>query len=260
MELIAQLSCLHADDVLQWSQTSLLDGQLVFQRRDKTVTLAYDGGRIVEASSDDPNALFGRHLFSQGLVGEEDLAAAEASAGRRRFGAALVELGVLTRTQVRAALAEHTLNLACSVVFWSDGIVSAQSVKLRPIAEIEPDPLDPFFAVMEAARRQDELDRLRTFLPHDNVELDFADLAERDRLQPAARRLLEVFAAGDTVGRLYDKVGGSKFHFLKAVEELVTEAALRTVAVGPPPPEPASRPASLLDVLVDQDLERRLRA
>ncbi len=128
------------------------------------------------------------------------------------------------------------------------------------MSDIEPQPLDPFFAVMEAARRQDELGRIRVFLPHDNVQLDLEDSAELEGLSPAALRSLQVLEPGDTLGRLYEKMGGNRFLFLKSIADLITAAVLKTVAIGPRPPEPQPSRDSLVDVLLDQERDQRLRA
>ena len=206
MELIATLSCFPSADVLQWCGANRFDGHLAFRQSDRVITLSCDGGRIVEVSSSSRRESFGRHLFCQGLVSESDLAAAEATDMRARLGEKLVELGILTRQQIRLALVDHTLNLTCEIAGWKDGIVSAQAANLRPLSDIEPQPLDPFFAVMEAARREDELGRLRVFLPHDNVKLGHCELAELEGLSPAMLRTLEVFEPGDTLGQLFGKM------------------------------------------------------
>lgn len=260
MELIAALSCFPPADVLQWCGANRFDGHLAFQQSDRIVKLSCNAGRIIQVASNVRQESFGRHLFSQGLVTEQDLAADDDEALRVRLGEKLVELGTLTRQQVRVALVDHTLNLVCSVANWADGIVSAHAAKLRPLSDIEPRPLDPFFAVMETARREDELARLRVFLPHDNVELGIGDVEELEGLSPAVLRTFEIFEAGDSVARLYDKLGGSRFVFLQSVADLVTAGVLRTVAIGSPPPEPEPSTNSLVDILLDQDLAQRLRA
>jgi hypothetical protein len=260
MELIAALSCFPSADVLQWCGANRFDGHLAFRRSDRIVKLSCNAGRIIQVSSTARRESFGRHLFSQGLVTERDLDAADNEDQRARLGEKLVEIGLLTRHQVRVALVDHTLNLACTIARWTSGVVSAHAAKLRPLSDIEPQPLDPFFAVMEAARREDELGRLRVFLPHDNVELGPGDAEELEGLSPAMLRTLEVFETGDTLDRLYEKLGGSRFLFLKSVGDLITAAVLRTVAIGPRPPQPEPRSDSLVDVLLDQRKNHRLRA
>jgi len=212
MDLLATLSCFPAPDVLQWCGANRFDGHLAFRRGAHNVKLSCKGGRIIQVSSSERWESFGRHLFSQGLVDDLDLATATNHDPSARLGERLVELGVLTRQQVRVALVDHTLNLTCSIVQWKDGVVSAHAANLRPLSDIEPQPLDPFFVVMEAARRADELGRMRVFMPHDNVELGLSEDAELEGLSPCMLRTLDLFEPGDTIGRLAEKVGGSSWH------------------------------------------------
>ena len=260
MELIADLRYYPAADALQWAASSGFDGRLLFRRNRHALTVSLDGGRIVRCESNKELESLVQHLFAQGLVDSPDLAAAGQLSEPSRLGRTLVEMKVLTQSQLRQAVADHTLDLACSVIPWPDGIVSAQAAKLRPLTDPEPEPIEALFATIEAARRVDELQRIRMILPHDNIELEAGNAEEGEELAPAAQRLLETLRPGHTVGDLYGLIGGCKFSFLKRVRELIARGRLVRRHVGQAPEPAKESRTSLVDVVLDAHLDRRLRA
>lgn len=259
MELIASLSCMPGTDLLQWCGTTRFVGVLTFRRNERAVRLWSAEGRILEVSTSDPLARFGRHLYSQGLVQASEFDFPDEGSSRTRLGEHLVELGALSRREVRNALVDHAVNTVCSVALWKEGVVFAQAMEPRPPEDIEQRPLDPFFAVMEAARRHDELTQVRTRLPHDNVELALGEAAAPKELPPAAARIVEILEPGDTVGTLYRRLGGDRYLYLTTLAELATDGAVRIVAVGSPPAEPPRRLASLVELLLDEEMDSRLK-
>lgn len=260
MELIADLRNFPAAEALQWVASVRFDGRLVFQRRRLTVTLSLERGRIVECESNDLLASFGQHLFARGLADGLDLATARQRAEPKRIGAALVEMNVLNQDQLGAALAQHTLDLACSVVPWEDGVVAAHATALRPLVDPERAPLETLFVAMEAARRLDELERIREVIPHDNVELAPGEGDALDEPTPAQKRILDLLEASQMVDDLYARIGGCRFSLLKSIAGLIALDQVVCVSIGPAPRPAERNRVSLVDVLLDSDLDRRLRA
>ena len=153
------------------------------------------------------------------------------------------------------------MDLACAVVLWPDGIVAASRHNLRSVKEPSATPLNTVFATMEAARRVDELDRIRQVIEHDNVRLGAgAAAASRSGHNPAEQRLLESFDGSQTVGELYQVVGGCRYNFLRNLEQLVDDGVLLCVEAGSPPPPPKENRLTLVEVALDRDLDQRLLA
>jgi hypothetical protein len=261
LDLIADLRHYPAPDALQWAAAARFDGPVVFRRNQRAMTMAFSQGRIVRCESNQPLESFRHHLFAQGWVDRLDLAAAESQSDAPHLGAALVAMKVLTPHALRDAYTEHTLDLACSVVPWPDGVVAASATNLRPLHDPESEPLDPVYATMEAARREDELARIRETLPHDNVRLGTrlgaSTLAD---WEPGEKRLLDALVDNQTAGELYQEVGGCKFSFWRNLFAIMHRQAILCLEIGRPPrPEKANR-LTLVDVLLDSDLDRRLMA
>lgn len=260
MELIADLQHFPAAEAFQWAAGGRFDGQILFRRNKRALTVSFTGGRIVQCESNHRLEWFAQHLFAQGLVDAMDLAAARQQDRKDRLGATLIGLGILDRETVRQALMEHTLDLACSVIGWPDGIVAAKSSVLRSLVDPDPEPLEALFVTLEATRRLDELERMRVVVPHDNVVLGRADAPNAETLSAPRRRLLETHVPGETSGQLYEHVGGCRFSFESALGRLVEEGHLTVDALGEAPPPPRPNGLTLVDVLLDNDLDRRLRA
>jgi len=260
MDLLADLNYYPATDAMQWAAAARFDGSLVFQRNHHKLTMSLAGGRIVCCDSNQPLESFRQHLDSQGWVDRLDLCAVDQYKGPGGLAEKLVELQVLTKQQAREIYSEYTLDLACSVVAWPDGVVAASATKLRPVNQLEATPIDPVFATLEGARRVDELARVSKLVQHDNVQLGAGDSKSNQAdLSAAQERMLASFDGSQTVGELYQLVGGCKYNFLGTLEELVAAGVLICLEAGPSPPEEENR-TSLADVLVGSDLDRRLMA
>ena len=259
MELIADLRHFSGADAMQWAADRSLDGRLIFRRNKRTVALAFAGGKILECNSNYRPEWFGQHLFAQGLVDNMDLAAAKRHSGGQRIGAALVALEIMTTGEVRRALSVHTLDLSCSVVGWPDGIVMAECKPLRELTELEPLPLDPLFSTLEAARREDELERMQIIVPHDNVELGVGDDPQDETLTPAQQRTLEVHSNGLWFGELYQLLGGCKFTLVKNIHYLIGQGLLTSIAIGTAP-IPSPNTLTLSEALIESDQDVRLLA
>lgn len=260
MELIADLKFFPAADALQWAAGSHFDGELIFRRNRRTLTLSLDKGRIVRSESSEKLESFGQHLFAQGLVDARQLRAAAKRGEAHQLGITLIELNVIGRDELRAALTDYTLDLSCSVIPWPDGVVSVHASKLRPLTDPESEPVDAVFTTMEASRRVDEFARLRRNLPHDNIELGKGKFADPGDLDAAEQRLLEMFRSRHTIGDLYRLIGGCRFSFLKRVSELIHRRHLTRLHVGSMPRPAGENQTSLVDVVFDGHLSHRLHA
>jgi hypothetical protein len=62
------------------------------------------------------------------------------------------------------------------------------------------------------------------------------------------------------VDELYSRVGSCRFSFLKNLSALIDQGQIACVSIGPAPRPAEHQRVSLVDVLLDSDLDRRLRA
>ncbi len=227
-QLVAELGVFSSADALQWARSSRLTGRLSFRHDDARITLLFERGCIIYAASRDGRVAFGRHLVSEGLVDEVDLAATMvfSRSKQMRIGAALIGLGVLDEALVRAELHEHTLNLATLPLSWTEGWVCAERTESDHRLAVMPEPVDTIFLLMEAARRIDEITAMRKLLPDDDLSLEPGDVELPAETSLRQHRTLEMLEPQDTLGRLFERIGGSHYRFLETVHGLVRTGVL----------------------------------
>jgi hypothetical protein len=97
-------------------------GALVLERQGVTKTLVLRDGRVVFATSSDPEDQLGPFLLRRGEVRLGALLEADARVdGGRRLGETLVELGFLAPPALPRAVQEQVREIALSVFAWRDG-------------------------------------------------------------------------------------------------------------------------------------------
>jgi len=97
-------------------------GQVVLTKPGVEKKLRVKDGRLVFASSSNPDERLGELLLRQGRISYRQYA--DASAGirpGRRFGTVLVELGVLDPSELVRAVVEHTREIICEAFEWTHG-------------------------------------------------------------------------------------------------------------------------------------------
>jgi len=101
-------------------------GLLHFARGDALRSVRFDKGRIVHASTNDPQTQFGEILVRDGLLTGAQLAQAQRSSRERgrRLGWVLAELGVLKEETFEGALALYVREVLLDVFSWEESVYS----------------------------------------------------------------------------------------------------------------------------------------
>ncbi len=168
-------------------------GQLRVQGADALRTVHLVAGRIVFATSTDPDDRLGESLLRRGLISWRDLedSVRAVEAGKRQ-GVAFVEKGVLAPRDIVAAVAEQVQEIVIGL-FEADGTYSfeAAPAPARELSVVQRKTAD---LVMEAARRIRGWSRLRAVL---------GDLSQLVRLRDDAdQRVLEINLTREELGLL----------------------------------------------------------
>ncbi len=243
--LEADLSAFSASDALHWATTSRFTGRLRFTRDGQRIDLLLEDGTLVNASTGRVVESLGRHLYSEGLVDEVDLAAAVVYSRDKSesIGRALLDLGVLKPDTLQKALRDHTVNLAELPLEWESGRVTAQPLDLAGRPRIENDAVDLTYLMIEAARRKDELNRVREYLPGESCTLAIGNQNLGEDASGRHRRIVDRLREGVTLGALYEDIGGSYHHFLWGVRQLLKNGVLQIDPSTTGPTSEASPPA-----------------
>jgi hypothetical protein len=101
-------------------------GVLHFASGDALRSVRFDKGRIVNASSNDPDRQFGDALVGDGLLTRAQLVAAQGNALKngRRFGKVLVDMSLVSEKAFEDALAIHVREVLLEVFSWEESVYS----------------------------------------------------------------------------------------------------------------------------------------
>ncbi|MCZ6727296.1 MAG: DUF4388 domain-containing protein [Acidobacteria bacterium] len=223
-QLVAKLGSFSAADALQWAKSSQFSGRLAFRSDEARITLHCEHGGITHAASSRRVEALGRHLFSEGLIDEVDLAAAivHSRDSQSRIGASMVELGVLEPETLRQALHDHIVNLATLPVSWKTGWIQAESRPLENSPALRPEPVDAIFVLMEASRRLDALHDLDAGLASTETVLIGGGENLPDDAPARWHQVLATHEPFSSLGAHYERVGGSYFLFIATVQQLLS--------------------------------------
>ena len=114
-------------------------GSLTFIRDGERRGVHFRGGNIVNADTDVREDRLGAVLVRSGRLTEADRRRAEGFAirDRKRFGAVLVQLGLLDRAGLEEALALHVDTVMSKVFAWTDGRYEFRHYEELPLADGE---------------------------------------------------------------------------------------------------------------------------
>jgi hypothetical protein len=170
MSLAGNLADIALVDLLQFVHMSQRSGTLLLECNGQQAHISLHRGRIASAWS--PNSLsVSRQLLERGVLREEDISWADT---RRRehtpptsLGQALVELGLVTRDELRAAVAAKIEQTIFELISWNQGQFQLIAEEVRGDDELSfaPGDLLPAFDVdtqgilLEAVRLFDERNR-----------------------------------------------------------------------------------------------------
>ncbi len=114
-------------------------GSLTFIRDGERRGVHFRGGNIVNADTDVREDRLGAVLVRSGRLTEADRRRAEGFAirDRKRFGAVLLQLGLLDRAGLEEALALHVDTVMSKVFAWTDGRYEFRHYEELPLADGE---------------------------------------------------------------------------------------------------------------------------
>jgi len=256
MEFSGRLAAFPVADILQWVHNDRRAGSLVVRRSGCEKRVFFHEGDIVACFSDDAAEFFGQHLLVQGLVDEAKLINALTYCRKEGslLGSALVELKILGRDEVSAALQEHVEDQVCELFLWKNGVFYF-TTEMVPTGQQLPEPISAAAVALEGSRRADEHARIRRLFVHDQVVLQKGS-ETRSRPTSLEARVLKVVDGRRTLAQLYNEVRGSWFRFLEATYRLTVESCLDIADVRDAS-ESHSTELRLADLLIEQVAEEQ---
>lgn len=234
--LSGDISVISVAEVLQLLELQRKTGTLLVATRGGEVSLVVDSGAVALARSRGlrDEFLLGRFLISSGVLTRETLESVVShNASQRPLGERLMELGLATEQQVRAALERQTSELVYELVRWKSGRfafevgaddAAAQQLALRiPITAL----------VMEGFRRVDEWQLIEGTFDFDEVlyrdEIAIDRLSQGD-LTEQERAVLDAIDGERTVSEIIEDARGNSFELCKILYQFVNSRLVRRKA------------------------------
>ena len=258
MEFSGRLDAFPPGDLLQWAKNERKSGALVIRRRDREKRVYFHHGDVVACMSNDPAEYYGQHLLLHGDLDEEQLFAAltHCTLTKRRLGAALLELGLLSPERVQQTLREQIEDSVCDLFLWPGGVFYFQS-EMPPDEEILPEPIHSMGLVMEGHRWLDEHRRIRSVLINDQIILGPGSrLLEEGG--PIERRIVAAADGMKDLAELYMVTRGSYFRFLEAALGLCIGHVLDVVEVSEDGTAPTGHEMTVHDLLLEQATQEQV--
>jgi CheY-like chemotaxis protein len=234
--LSGDISVITIAEVLQLLELQHQSGTLLVATRGGEVSLFLDRGTVGLARSRGlrDEFLLGRYLLESGILTRDTLESViKNNSSRRPLGERLMELGLATELQIRAALERQTSELVYELVRWKSGRFAfevgvmdegAQHVALRiPVTAL----------VMEGFRRVDEWRLIEGTFDFDEVlyrdELAIDRLGSTDLTQQE-RIVLGAIDGEKTVREIVEETKGNSFELCKILYQFVNSRLVRRKA------------------------------
>ncbi|MHC4548346.1 MAG: DUF4388 domain-containing protein [Planctomycetota bacterium] len=221
-------------DVFQTLSQNQQTGVLVLSRDGitKKIHISPDGVRIFFTRSFRPLRL-GEIFVRRGRITSQDveILLLEQKKEYRPIGELLIESGKVTEEEVVGILRYHAEDEIFEIFGWEAGKFSFYDGQeagdsTTPLSDVL---MDPASLCLEAARRLDEMERLREVIPTNDeyyaqVEEAYPDPEQHGRYACA---VFDALAESNSVDDLRDLVGLSLYDVLTALQRLVAEGYIR---------------------------------
>jgi hypothetical protein len=234
--LSGDISVISIAEVLQLLELQYQSGTLLVATRGCEVTLYVQGGNISLARSHGlrDEFLLGRYLVEASVISRETLESVlKDNTSRRPIGERLMELGLATEPQVRAALERQTSELVYELVRWQAGRFAFEVGGSDETARQVALKLPITALLMEGFRRVDEWRLIEGTFDFDEIlyrdELAIDRLARTD-LTHQERLVLAAIDGEKTVREIVEQAKGNSFELCKILYQFLNSRLVRRKA------------------------------
>jgi hypothetical protein len=212
MSLTGNLRTMDLPEVLQWIAGGRKTGTLHLDRRSIQKRIAFVDGIIQTSWSNDPRESLGQFLVRDALISEEQLfkALLRQEKEGRLVGVILVAEGAVSEDDLRRALQRKVAETIYDLFLWNEGQFEFKDGDLPQPTGITVE-LPVMGVIMEGARRVDEWARIREVFPTGGASFALPKAIPPEITDRDDRRLLELAAAGRTLGAIALEMRQSEF-------------------------------------------------
>jgi DNA-binding response OmpR family regulator len=234
--LSGDISVISIAEVLQLFELQHQSGTLLVATRGGEVSLYLEKGTVGLARSRGlrDEFLLGRYLLEAGVLTRDILeSVVKNNTSQRPLGERLMELGLATESQIRAALERQTSELVFELVRWQTGRFAFEVGAADSGAKLVSLRIPITALVMEGFRRVDEWRLIEGAFDFDEVlyrdELAIDRLTSSDLTQ-LERLVLGAIDGEKTVREIVEETEGNSFELCKILYQFVNSRLVRRKA------------------------------
>lgn len=243
MPVSGDLGTMPLPDLLQWIGESRKTGVLELQRNGHVRQVEFRQGFIGSCATDDPGLRFDAFLLSRNKVTPEQLDEAfrRHTEGGQRFGWILVEMGVLSRSEIVRLISAHVEKCVQNLFDWRDA-----AFHFHQGATFDPHQIEVNLAVSDVILRgsynRGELNRLREAFGSSGVVLRRTEVPPPDEVlrHRASRHVLESVDGRRSLAEIVTDIGAPEIPVLKLLFRLQQMGVLEVVEIQPRDPARAT--------------------
>lgn len=139
----------------------------------RSARLYFQAGRLIHAWMENNGDSLAHILWQSGVLSTSQSRTVEAHANsfnEKQLAALLIQAGRITQDEITQSVTQHSRDIACELVTWSQGEFSFQKHTLPP-ADLLTVSIDLEGVIIEGNQRLEEWKRLQAELPDLNVRL-----------------------------------------------------------------------------------------
>jgi hypothetical protein len=220
-------------EIFQWLGGARRTGTLEVEHERVIRRIHFRDGMIRSCGSDYAPTLLGQYLLSRGRIDESELRAALAQqeGSGRKLGEILVGMGRVTVEDVDRFVAAKVEETIYGLFNLEDGVFRFEPGTEPPAGSIETE-LTVEHVLLRGATREDEMRRLREFIPDDDVILESTGIALPSAVAAsvASRSILDLVDGRRTVREIVLRAHAPEFLALRLLAGLVRTEVLRVTA------------------------------
>jgi hypothetical protein len=235
MGITGNLKTMELAELLQWLSQGQKTGTLVVVDRRVAKQIYFRKGKIISAASSDPKEYLGHFLVRQGYIDEQQLATAisRQEAEKALLGRILVDMELISEGDLDDMLRRKAEEGIYDLFTWEEGEFRFLDGEL-PKYDMVPISLDVTGIVLEATRRLDELQRIRSLIPSRLavpviVTDDWEALVGREELDEGQRRILAGVNDDRTIEEIALEAHASDYYVSEVLYPLVHGGYLKVV-------------------------------
>jgi transcription initiation factor IIE alpha subunit len=223
MPVCGDLKTMSLADILQWASMNQKTGVLEVEREDGCQRIELRKGWIGACSADDPSLRIGEFLISRGKLSREELQGAleKQQEESRNLGAILMEMGVLSSTELAQQLAARAEEMIQRMIEWGDAVFRFHDGAVHDPDQVELN-LPVSDVLLRGMQRQDELKCIRLVFTSSSIVLQRTDRMVPYELlnKELSKKIFDAIDGERTIAEVLRETGASHFVVIKFLYRL----------------------------------------